>query len=143
MSAIVGFSLRLALFLILYLFLYLALRIIWKSINQKEPHLGNMQIPAIQLISVDSLDGKGKVFTSAEVLIGRDRDCDFVLNHSAISARHGRLSYHQNQWWYEDLNSTNGSFLENLRIEEPIVIKDGDHIYCGDVEISIAFTPTT
>ena len=62
MSAIVGFSLRLALFLILYLFLYLALRIIWKSINQKEPHLGNMQIPAIQLISVDDVNWPHKVY---------------------------------------------------------------------------------
>jgi pSer/pThr/pTyr-binding forkhead associated (FHA) protein len=111
-------------------------------VNQKEPRLGTNSIPTIHLSS-DSNDSNELSFSSAEVLIGRDKECDFVINQQAISSRHGRLSFHQNQWWYEDLKSTNGSFLEDLRIEEPIVIKDGDRIYCGDVEISVKITPTT
>lgn len=142
MSATLGLALRVALFAFLYLFLFVALRLIWKSVTQKEPRVGSIPIPAIQLTSVEVYEGKEMAFTSAEVLIGRDRECDFVINLQAISSRHGRLSFHQNQWWYEDLKSTNGSFLEDLRIEEPIVIKDGDRIYCGDVEISVKITPT-
>jgi pSer/pThr/pTyr-binding forkhead associated (FHA) protein len=142
MSAMLGLALRVALFAFLYLFLFVALRLIWKSITQKEPRLGSITIPAIHLTSADASDGKELTFTSAEVLIGRDRECDLVIDQQAISSRHGRLSFHQNQWWYEDLKSTNGSFLEDLRIEEPIVIKDGDRIYCGDTEISVKITPT-
>ena len=142
MSATFGLVLRVTLFVLLYLFLFVALRLIWKSVNQKEPRLGTNSIPTIHLSS-DSNDSNELSFSSAEVLIGRDKECDFVINQQAISSRHGRLSFHQNQWWYEDLKSTNGSFLEDLRIEEPIVIKDGDRIYCGDVEISVKITPTT
>jgi len=47
------------------------------------------------------------------------------------------LSFHQNQWWFEDLKSTNGSYLDDLRIEEPIVLKDGDDVSCGDVIIHV------
>ena len=142
MSATLGLALRVALFVLLYLFLFVALRLIWKSVTQKEPRVGSIPIPAIHLTSLDAFEGKATTFTSAEVLIGRDRECDFVINQQAISSRHGRLSFHQNQWWYEDLKSTNGSFLEDLRIEEPIVIKDGDRIYCGDIEISVKITQT-
>lgn len=137
MSATLGLVLRVGMFIFLYLFLFVALRLIWKSVNQKEPRAGSIPIPAIYLTSLDAFEGSEMSFTSAEVLIGRDRECDFVINQQAISSRHGRLSFHQNQWWYEDLKSTNGSFLEDLRIEEPIVIKNGDRIYCGDVEISV------
>ncbi|MGB4596017.1 MAG: FHA domain-containing protein [Anaerolineaceae bacterium] len=142
MSSTLGLTLRVALFAFLYLFLFVALRLIWRSVTQKEPRGGSIPIPAIHLTSLSAFEGKSMTFTSAEVLIGRDRDCDFPISQQAISSRHGRLSFHQNHWWYEDLKSTNGSFLEDLRIEEPIVIKDGDRIYCGDVEISIKITPT-
>jgi len=141
MSATLGLVLRVGMFIFLYLFLFVTLRLIWKSINQNEPRAGSIPIPAIHLTSMDAFEGTEMAFTSAEVLIGRDRECDFVVNQQAISSRHGRLSFHQNQWWYEDLKSTNGSFLEDLRIEEPIVIKNGDRIYCSDVEISVRIAP--
>lgn len=143
MSANVGFALRVAMFVCLYLFLFLALRIIWKSVTQKDPRVSNIPVPTLQIFSSEMAESTESTFTSAEVLIGRDHECDFVINHPAISARHGRFSFHQNQWWYEDLKSTNGSFLEDLRIEEPIVIKDGDNIYCGDVQLKIKITPNS
>jgi len=82
-------------------------------------------------------DQGAKTFTLPEVIIGRDLSCDFILPHELVSARHGRFSFHQNQWWYEDLKSTNGSYLEDLRIEEPIVVKDGDVLFCSEVDVSI------
>ena len=37
-----------------------------------------------------------------------------------------------------DLKSTNGSYLEDLRIEEPIVVKDGDVLFCSEVDVTIS-----
>lgn len=137
MNAIIGLVLRILLFIALYGFLAAALWMIWKSIKSKDASNANESNPPISLSSTLEGAQKAQTFTSSEVVIGRDPDCDFVLPHEMVSARHGRLSFHQNQWWYDDLKSTNGSFLEDLRIEEPIVVKDSDVIYCGEVDLHI------
>ena len=36
------------------------------------------------------------------------------------------LTYRQSQWWIEDLHSTNGTFLNQEAVLEPVVITDGD-----------------
>jgi pSer/pThr/pTyr-binding forkhead associated (FHA) protein len=56
---------------------------------------------------------------------------------------HARLSYQNNQWWIEDLNSTNGSFLNNERIDTSTVIVDGDILQCGDILITINQLPNS
>lgn len=98
-------------------------------------------IPTLTLAT--TIDGEQLIqtHTSSEVCIGRNLDCDLVLKDETVSGRHGRLIYQLNQWWYEDLKSTNGSWLEDLKIEEPIVVKDNDSIYCGDAVFKIYIKP--
>ena len=141
MTAAIGLALRILFLLALYLFLARALRILWKSVSSRDTTPGVLRIPSVILNSTEEGSLKTRQFSSAEILIGRDPDCDFVLSDSTVSARHGRLSFHQNQWWYEDLNSTNGSYLGDLRIEEPIVLKDGDELNCGEVIINFHVVP--
>lgn len=71
------------------------------------------------------------------MIIGRDPDCECTLPSEKVSVRHARLSYHQNQWWIDDLNSTNGSFLNQEPILASAVVVDGDHLRCGDVVMTI------
>jgi pSer/pThr/pTyr-binding forkhead associated (FHA) protein len=47
------------------------------------------------------------------------------------------IEYELGQWWLKDLQSTNGTFLNGERVEEPIVITDGDQIHCGKIVISV------
>lgn len=142
-AALTGLTFRILFLVGLYIFLGVSVWMLWRTVAAKEPHAGNIAIPSITLSAYE--DGQEKVltFSSADVLIGRDLDCDFVLQHSTVSSRHGRLSYNLNQWWYEDLKSTNGSYLDSLRIEEPIVVKDGDDISCGDIDFRVFIKPLT
>ncbi len=137
MNAIINLALRVLLLISLYAFLAIALWLIWKSVSAKTTTQGEVVIPTIHLSSSLADAIQSQAFTAQEVVVGRDPDCDYVLAHEMVSARHGRFSFHQNQWWYEDLKSTNGSFLEDLRIEEPIVVKDRDVIFCGEVDLII------
>jgi hypothetical protein len=141
MTAVLGFALRILIFIALYTFLGMAIWAIWKSVSAREPKPGNLAIPMLTLTSDVGGAVKSASFSSAEVLIGRDPECDFVLENLTVSAKHARLSFHQNQWWYEDLRSTNGSFLEDLRIEEPVVVKNDDDVSCGDVAVRINIRP--
>lgn len=67
--------------------------------------------------------------------IGRDNQCEVVLNDPSISRRHCRLYKHQDDggWRIEDLQSTNGTFVNGRRItDEPKLLALGDEIRCGE-----------
>ena len=141
MSATVGLILRISFLVFLYSFLGLAVWMLWRSVVSKQAHQGNIAIPSLTLTSDFGSEPKSQNFAGIEVLIGRSLDCDFILEDSTVSSRHARLSYHLNQWWFEDLKSTNGSFLDGIRVEEPIVVKDNDEIFCGDAIFRISIKP--
>ncbi len=141
MNAYVGLILRILMFICLYAFLGTATWLLWKSISGSMLRKGTIAIPTLTLATTIDEEQVIRTFTSSEVTIGRNPDSDLVLKDETVSGRHGRMTYHLNQWWYEDLKSTNGSWLEDLKIEEPIVVKDSDSIYCGDVFFKIYIKP--
>ncbi len=77
------------------------------------------------------------IFEIPEIILGRDPTCTLNVDDQTISARHAKLSYHQSQWWVKDLGSTNGTFLNQERIEEQQVITSGDILQFGKIEYEI------
>jgi len=57
---------------------------------------------------------------------------DLAIMDEALSAQHARISHHHGQWWLEDLNSTNGTFLNESKLSTPAVIITGDQFKCGN-----------
>ena len=141
MTPLAGIILRVLSLIMLYAFLGVAIWMLWRAVSAKEASAGRQAIPTLSLVSDEDGQHMELNFTSQEVTLGRSPECDFTLDNHTVSARHGRLNFHLNQWWYEDLKSTNGSFLQGMRIAEPIVIKDGDEIACGDVFVSVFIKP--
>ena len=141
MSATVGLILRVTFLVVLYIFLALAIWMLWRSVVSKQKHQGNIPIPNLILSASVGQKQLTLSFAGPEVLIGRSQDCDFILEDATVSSRHAHLYYNLNQWWFEDFKSTNGSFLDGIRVEEPIVVKDNDEIYCGDAIFRITIQP--
>ncbi len=141
MSATVGLILRFTFLVVLYIFLALAIWMLWRSVVSKQVHQGNIPIPSLTLATVIGEEMMSQSFAGTEVLIGRSVECDLTLEDATVSSRHARLFFHLNQWWFEDLKSTNGSYLDGIRVEEPIVVKDNDEIYCGDAIFKITIKP--
>jgi hypothetical protein len=87
-----------------------------------------------------ALDGqhKGEDFRvrDGQNTIGSDSGCDVVLSDSTISARHASLRYKDGKFVLTDLDSSNGTFLndqtESLARDE---LKDNDLIRLGDVPL--------
>lgn len=141
MTAIGGLILRFLFLGFLYAFLGTAVWMLWRSVVSKQARQGNIAIPSLTLSTALGDEPTVQSFATAEVLVGRSPECDFVLDDQTVSSRHARLVYNLNQWWFEDLKSTNGSFLDGIRVEEPIVVKDSDEIYCGDAIFRIYIKP--
>ena len=58
---------------------------------------------------------------------------------AGVSRQHSRLIYKDNQWFVEDLASTNGTFVNGVRIAPNKLesFKDGDLIRCGQIELEL------
>jgi serine/threonine protein kinase len=64
------------------------------------------------------------------VMVGRDRTCSIVLPHPAVSRRHARITVAGNGPVLEDLQSANGTYVNNSRIDR-VVLKTGDIVRFG------------
>ena len=55
------------------------------------------------------------VLTSTELILGRGRDCDVRIRYPSVSSRHCKLMMKEGYWHVEDLNSTNGTWVNGDR----------------------------
>jgi pSer/pThr/pTyr-binding forkhead associated (FHA) protein len=138
MSAVIFLGLRLALVICLYAFLSLALFTLWQSVRQQGKVLAARKTPPLKLvIQTPGQPSISMYFTQDELTIGRDKACDVSIADEMVSAQHARLSFHHGQWWLQDLNSTNGTYLNAERMMAPTVITSGDEIRCGSSLIAL------
>lgn len=75
----------------------------------------------------------------ATISIGKAEDNDFVVADRQVSRHHARLSsYRDGRWLLEDLNSTNGTYVNGVQIMKKIV-SSADQIGFGNAEtVSLA-----
>jgi hypothetical protein len=125
--------LRLALMLSLYGFLAWAFITLWRDLKMQTKLLALRQPPPLWLWVEAQGDSLPLSFNRQVIAIGRDPLCDVILDDGTVSAQHARLTYRQSQWWLEDLHSTNGTFLNQEAVLEPVVITSGDELRCGQV----------
>jgi hypothetical protein len=135
MDATLVFVLRMLMVIVLYTFLGWALITLWRDLKRQGRWAATRQAPPITLTSTE---GFGMFrFEKPEIIIGRDSTHDITVSDLTVSTQHARLSYHHNQWWLEDLDSTNGTFLNQEAVTGPTVVDNGDQVGCGQVFFTI------
>lgn len=123
---------RVVLGLILYAFLGMILLFLWKEIQSHRA--SEIHYPPAVLVSADGSNVEVSHSLIANNRIGRAADNTFVLQDETASAHHARLSFHEGQWWLEDLGSRNGTAVNGMALEGPLVLTYGDQIAFGRVE---------
>jgi len=69
-----------------------------------------------------------------EVIIGRTPDCDIQLLVENVSRRHARIIYKSEEYQVEDLGSTNGVYVNGIKVER-CILRQHDIIEIGGVKI--------
>ncbi len=149
MTGTIVLILRLLLAIALYTFLGWALWTLLQEFKQQGAKLAVQKKPALILyVKIDRGEENVRRFLQPEIMIGRDPKCDLAIMDEALSAHHARLAHHHGQWWLEDLNSTNGTFLNREKLTTAAVVITGDQFKCGNtvfgiqVEDSDGLSPT-
>jgi hypothetical protein len=137
MTAVLILVFRALLLIILLSFFGWAIYTLWLDLKFQTQSLGSRKIPYISVLQEnESVDNK-QVFLQAELRIGRDPACEILVDDETVSNQHARLWYRNKQWWIEDLLSTNGTYLNDERIDTPTILISGDEIRVGKVLLTI------
>jgi len=85
---------------------------------------GTPALPPVQagMAFLDVIDGslKGQRLPLGQqpMTVGRAPDNNFVLKDPSVSSHHARLDFYQGKYFLSDLQSSNGTYVNNARIEQ-------------------------
>jgi len=66
-----------------------------------------------------------------ENILGRGAECTLMIDATTVSRRHARITVSDGTAGIEDLESTNGTFVNKKPAKAPIMLKDGDEVSLG------------
>lgn len=139
MLGIIFLTLRVLAAAALFLFLGWALRLLWLDLRAQAAPVAK-GVPDLVLVPLNQPDQESYTAVSPETMVGRDPACDLHINDQTISGQHARLVFRLGQWWVEDMQSTNGTYLNQVVVTHPVVMTSGDELRFGQItyQVSIA-----
>ncbi|WP_062381061.1 FHA domain-containing protein FhaB/FipA [Demequina pelophila] len=96
--------------------------------NPAEAHLA---------VTAGPLKGTTIPLGQAPVLVGRASTCTLVIDDDYCSAKHCRVFLDAERWMVEDLGSTNGTYLGNHKVTDPVPFREGDVIRIGATALEL------
>ncbi|AFS77975.1 forkhead-associated (FHA) domain-containing protein [Gottschalkia acidurici 9a] len=127
--------------LLIYLFMLGIIRLIYldiKSMYSLEGD-GTSYLKLINRKETIPYKVKEEYVLCQEVSIGRGNQNDIVLRDPYISKEHARIILDENEYFLEDLNSANGTYLNNEKVLDVIRLKNGDRIKLGQIEFLFVY----
>ena len=73
----------------------------------------------------------------APLLIGRGNDAAIRLDDDYVSTRHARIASSGDQWFVEDLGSTNGTYIGSSRLTQPTTLQLGTQVRIGKTTLEL------
>ena len=122
--------------ILLYVIIYYALKIMYKDVNTGGKAKNNNSgirygIEVIQTGVNSTLEQGAVVPIRGIITLGRKAENTIVLTEPFVSGNHARIYAKNNNLYVEDLNSTNGVYVNNERIEEKYKLIADDEVKIG------------
>ncbi|NOG37765.1 MAG: FHA domain-containing protein [Armatimonadetes bacterium] len=80
------------------------------------------------------IDSSGDAFAleASKVVVGRDAGVDLMIaEESSVSRRHAEIRVEGGRVFVQDLSSTNGTFVNGVRVAQEVELKPGDELLFG------------
>lgn len=135
--AVVLLIVRLLLAVCLYAFLATALVILWRDLRGAGSGLA-VPAPAAHLVRLGPIETPEAPIPLGEIsLFGRAADNTIRIDDPTVSQHHARIAFQSGQWILEDLGSRNGTRVNGIAVEGPLVITYGDDLQFGEVMLGL------
>ena len=66
--------------------------------------------------------------------MGRDRYSDIRLDYNFISKNHFIIEEDRGEYYLRDLGSKNGTYVNGAKIDDEVILEDGDVIEVNDIK---------
>lgn len=98
---------------------------------------GRVRSARQMIVTHGALAGTRITLDSKPITMGRADDSTLVLDDDYASTRHARLSLQGEEWYVEDLGSTNGTYLDRAKVSGPTRVPLGVPIRIGKTVIEL------
>jgi pSer/pThr/pTyr-binding forkhead associated (FHA) protein len=143
------FGLKVGFLILLYLFIWRIVRSVAKDLRLPQESfvlapqqaaavgLGRTHTGVLIVLSSPALDpGTERELDSSAVTVGRSAENDLVLNSDEFaSTKHARIEPRRDGVWVEDLDSTNGTFVNGMKVKQRHKLSPGDVIRVGETDL--------
>ncbi|OZM82385.1 FHA domain-containing protein [Pseudonocardia sp. MH-G8] len=135
---------------LLWLFVLVALRVVRSDLyaasglralmpggGRVRARTGRGRTPRQLIVTQGALAGTRISLDSRPILIGRADDSTLVLDDDYASTRHARIAMQGDEWYVEDLGSTNGTYLDRAKVTGPTRVPLGVPVRIGKTVIEL------
>lgn len=122
--------------IIIYMFIFVIIRMIYLDIRAMENNPEDSGAYLKLLNRLDSLPYRVRdSYSLGDTLsLGRNSENDVVIKDPFVSKRHMRIVKDEEEYFIEDLGSSNGTFVNKQRLVDAAKLSNGDIIKIGDLE---------
>jgi len=129
------FIFNLVIIAIIYFIIIYALKIMYndtKSVGRKKKNKSvDFGLEVVDKGDNHNLRDGGVIPINEILTMGRNEDNMVVLEDRYVSSHHLKIYFRNTDYFLEDLNSTNGTYVNDTRIKSKIALNKGDHIRVG------------
>ncbi len=115
------------------------LLLLFRKRYQRSPSASDGIYMKAEILSGNCKLEKNELYLSEELYIGRDKTCAIRLRNRDVSKKNSRIYVRDFVVYLEDLNSTNGTMINNMKIFSPNKLRSGDVITIGSVSFTLKF----
>ena len=99
----------------------------------KKPFDGDISEPNVFLDVIGLEENVRRIgLREDRIIIGRIPECEIQFPVKSISRKHACIYFHNEEYFIEDLNSTNGIYINGLKIEKAS-LRNQDQIEVGEI----------